>query len=100
MKTLNKILSIGALAVLGFVGADLIRTGLIRNDLNESKWKPYDNKSGEVWSSYMGEDIPHSSKYWEIYQDRVKKVNDGRLTGEISLPDVDGNGKVGNYDNK
>jgi hypothetical protein len=64
-------------------------------DFKDAKWIKYENYSGLIWSTYMKEAINHNGNNWGFYLDKVRERNKWNLTGQIELPDLDGNGKVG-----
>ena len=63
---------------------------------NPDIWKSYYNSESTVWKAYMNEDISHNSDNWYTYCNEVNGKNPQGLNGTIHLPDLDGDGKVGN----
>ena len=64
-------------------------------DFDNATWvKVYNRSSQGIWGYYMKEDIAHIALNWQAYIREVKKKNDGRLEGEMLLPDLDENGIV------
>lgn len=64
-------------------------------DFDNAAWVKIDNRSGQgIWGYYMKEDIAHTALNWQAYIREVKKKNDGRLEGEMFLPDLDEDGVV------
>jgi len=64
-------------------------------DFNRAKWIEKTNANGIIWDEYMNENIVKNQFNWHLYIDEVRKKNKGNLEGDILLPDLDGNGKVG-----
>ncbi len=51
---------------------------------------------GELWGAYAHEsNISGRSANWSDYQDEVRRRNHGEVAGNLELPDLDGDGKVG-----
>lgn len=60
----------------------------------------YVNPREGFWKFYAKEDVPHNSELWARYQHEVRNNNifdeQGRIpTGNIRIPDLDGDGKAG-----
>jgi hypothetical protein len=89
---------IGLLAIAGLVKGGLAYLDsnyLEPKDFETAQWIPYNNPSGRIWTPYMSENIPKNQANWHLYIDLVTQRNNGNLTGEIKLPDLDGNREVG-----
>ncbi len=98
MKTLKNLLISGSLAL-----ASACSPSTTKSDFDNSAWaNAYYN--GEVWSGYMGENIPRSVGNWNDYQWYVGLRNGQGNNGytnlnnykknRIELPDLDGDGFV------
>jgi len=88
-----------AIALTGVVMGSCIKAlptkYLKSEDFQNAEWVEVDNKSPRgIWGYYMKEDIAHTALNWETYQREVKKKNDGKISGKISLPDLDEDGLV------
>ena len=91
---MKKTLAAMALATgIGLVGSGC--SDYTEKDFENVNWLNYNNQSGMIWSCYKKENIPRSGMNWAIYIDQVRKKNNGNLSGNILLPDLDGNGEVG-----
>ena len=107
-KKRNKLMNIIAITSILTLGAftskpiiNMIKTHLnetrylTSEDFQKAKWLRYDNKKGEIWSAYKQENINLNQINWYAYEKEVRKKNPNGLEGQIFLPDLDGNGKVG-----
>jgi len=93
-KTLRNILLGTALA------GSVALSGCVKQpDFENAKWieTPY---NGEIWSGYMGENIPKTVANWDKYQFAVGLHNgqgsylENYRGRTIKLPDLDGDGSV------
>jgi hypothetical protein len=71
------------------------RTHLKPEDFKKAEWIKFDNENGRIWSCYTNENIPQHTANWNRYENEVREKNKGKLEGDILLPDLDGDGKVG-----
>ena len=75
MKTLTKILLVGTVFLAGCNGEHKrSKAALTNEDFTKAEWirVPY---SGEIWSSYLEEDVVHGERNWELYKTEVAKKN-------------------------
>ncbi len=98
-KSLKSMLEVATIVALGLgvsgLGMHLSKSYFKPKDLEEKEWILYNNPDGRIWDEYMNESTPHTNPNWRLYQEEVRKRNPQGLTGEIYLPDLDGDGKVG-----
>ena len=91
--------------IVSLVGAGLLigacikyslpKSYLSTEDFDDATWVEVDNRSGQgIWGYYMKEDIAHTALNWQAYIREVKRKNNGRLEGEMFLPDLDDDGIV------
>ena len=101
MERLKTILASGAV-IIGtvIVGAYIFssKDNLDHNLFHDSYWTSRYNEGGEIWSSYMAEEIFHNKHNWKLYQEEVNRKNNGKLEGTVLFPDLDGNRSVGKSD--
>ena len=86
---------IGA-AALGLKGVEHYLEGkyLHAENFQDAEWVEY-NPGGILWEAYTTEKIPHNMPNWNLYMSQVREKNKNSLQGNILLPDLDGNGRVG-----
>ena len=103
VKESSKLIGLLVGGAIGFVGLSVGGTTFISKQgklpFENSKWASVPSV-GEVWNSYLNEDIGHSGPKWTSYQEEITKRN--RHVGDwknfrgerIELPDLDGDGFV------
>lgn len=55
-------------------------------DFDKAEWVKVDNSDGKIWDDYKRTGIKHNIPNWRLYQEQVKKKNDGKLEGDILVP--------------
>ncbi len=91
----NSLLAGITIGTISLGTTQLIKSTLKPENFQKAKWFRAYNPNGRIWSYYMKEDIPHTQINWYAYETEVKKRNNGKLEGDIFLPDLDNNGKIG-----
>jgi len=82
------ILIAGTIGIITFVGPKRIRDNYFTESKFENiEWKKTYNPDGRIWDDYMKADIPHNQIYWSEYSRKVIEKNNGKLEGNILLPD-------------
>lgn len=90
-------LKIGLVSVFT-VGAVAGCANLSEDDYAKANWIKYDTAfKGPIWHAYMSEDFDKSQADWDLYLERVRAYpeNEGKIDGQIKVPDLDKSGDVG-----
>jgi len=102
MKNLKKILLAGSLVLFGCEDKNLLTS----EDFNNSNWisAPF---AGNIWHSYVGENVSAYDRNWSLYQEKVAekngftyKINEKGFKQviynkeKVLLPDLNNDGKV------